>query len=112
MIACLLAGFVLLPYLDRVDNEKYKVCAEDKADEDDSPECVIDENVLLDAIPESFSSPYSFVRFMKELPQQHRWLSPIFHYSDTVPRAYRLLSMWNQVIAQLFFTAVFFNMNR
>ena len=67
------------------------------------------EKLLHEAVPECFTSKYSLHRFLSALPQHHRWLSPLFHYSESVPRLHRMLSLWNQLITQLFFTVVFYN---
>jgi len=113
IVVSLIIGIAVLPRLDA--RMKLKVVA----GQDDielartaSPtSLVINKERLMEAVPPCFTSNYSLVRFIHEIPQYHRWISPFLHYSDTMPRVYRMISLANQVIAQMFFMAVFFNIS-
>jgi len=125
LVSWLLAGLVFLPLADqrsrrKVHSSGYPSGATGRVDEaaghreaDEvsgsvkSVEAI--EKLLHEAVPECFTSKYSLHRFLNALPQHHRWLSPLFHYSESVPRLHRMLSLWNQLITQLFFTVVFYN---
>lgn len=114
IVVFLIIGIALLPRLDA--RMKLKV-AVDQDDIElahtgaDLTGLVINKERLMEAVPPCFKSNYSIVKFIRELPRYHRWISPFWHYSETIPRVYRMVSLANQVIAQIFFMAVFHNMN-
>ena len=110
IVVFLIIGIAVLPRLDarmklKVDRDDIERCASSPTS------LVINKERLMEAVPPCFTSNYSLVRFIHEIPQYHRWISPFWHYSDTIPRVYRMISLANQVIAQIFFMAVFFNMS-
>lgn len=123
IVTWFILGLIFLPFLDQRSKRKIHNESEEKSQKvndddidvgtvdvpDASKNFTIIEKRLLEAIPECFTSRFSVYRLARELPRHHRWLSPLFHYSESTPRLYRMLSLVNQFAAQLFFTVIFFN---
>jgi hypothetical protein len=66
--------------------------------------------LLEESLPHVLSSKSFAEKFSAEVKHHHRWLGVVFHFSDSFPRALRVLSLSVNIIVMLFVQSVTYNL--
>jgi hypothetical protein len=114
VIITLTVFFMLLGYYYDISHSKFPLISKIyplKEDSNNESIQIMDskfEAMLDDSLPIILSSSKPQLR--DEFKHNHKWLSVIFHYSDSCPRALRVLSLATNIIIMIFIQSIIYNL--